>query len=217
MCIVVVLDGVYECAIAGGTNCAGLSEIIQHISDENYRPNTLLMREVRPFYNRSEVVGYLIGGFNWDTILENSLSESVDDIYCVIRSPEHAYSFELSEGKSTLLGEGSRHDKDYAEYKKSITLSLTTDSTDSVVYTVDIYPTKQFYDKYHSDIPIIITVVGLLVVIAITVLFIIYDRLVKADSDSQAHILEQKRLFVRLVSHEIRTPLNTVKMVCSFG
>lgn len=55
--------------------------------------------------------------------------------------------------------------------------------------------------------------VGFFVVICLcTVLFGVYDYLMRHEAYERNLILDTKRRFVRFISHEIRTPLNTVCM-----
>ena len=213
MCV--ALDASFECALTNGSmgSCAVTTDIIQHISDPKYRPNTLLVHPIFPVSNRSKITGFLIGGFNWDTIFENSVSEVVQDIECVVNSPTTAYTIKISSGKTILVGSGDRHNDKFNEYRKSRDVEAPSDAVGSTRYSIDIYPTQVFYDEYHTDMPIYWTVAGVLVIFVISLLFILYDRFMQADNDEKAQVLAQKRMFVRLVSHEIRTPLNTVKMV----
>lgn len=151
--------------------------------------------------------------FKWDLILESALSKTIKDVIVVVISPERTYSFKLGHGESILLGEGDFHNNEYNYYVKKTLVSLAGATNHSVVYKFHLYPTNNFYDDYHSNLPLLWTCLGLSTIIIITFLFILYDRLVKEDSLAKELVLAQKRQFVRIVSHEIRTPLNTVKMV----
>ena len=208
-----VMDAAYECVNEGGTTCVCVSDIVQTISEVEYRPNTIFYYPIRPLNNHSDIVGFVTAGFKWDEILESSLSETVENIEVTVISPERKYSFELAGGTSILLGEGDLHNSKFDYLERSMIVVLEGAASKSVQYVIKLYPTQQFYDKYHSDVPITWTCVGLSYIVAITVLFILFDVLVKADIDGKELILLHKRRFVRLVSHEIRTPLNSVKMV----
>lgn len=155
-------------------------------------------------------------GFKWDILLSGSLSETVQDVQIVVTSPQRQYTFEMRGGEPRILGEGDRHNKKFDYMEERFEIPFWGAAPISVPYAIKIYPTQQFFDEYHSDLPIRWTAIGLGVIVVITCLFIAYDWLVKEDSLAREQMLHDKRLFVRLVSHEIRTPLNTVKMVLLF-
>ncbi|CAE7674889.1 luxQ, partial [Symbiodinium microadriaticum] len=60
--------------------------------------------------------------------------------------------------------------------------------------------------------PIIATTSCLALVLLTMTVFMLYDHVIKKESDKKDLVLEHKRQFVRFVSHEIRTPLNAVKL-----
>jgi signal transduction histidine kinase/CheY-like chemotaxis protein len=82
----------------------------------------------------------------------------------------------------------------------------------SPMYTLTLYPTSTLYESFRTDNPIIACVGAILIILFTSMLFFLYDFLVRREFKSKDRLLESKRLFVRFVSHEVRTPLNSVAM-----
>jgi signal transduction histidine kinase/CheY-like chemotaxis protein len=93
--------------------------------------------------------------------------------------------------------------------------NLTSDLnyfTSSHDFTFALYPTSTLYNSFTTDDPKIAAVGSVFIIIFTSMLFFMYDFMVRKEFSSKDRILESKRLFVRFVSHEVRTPLNSVAM-----
>lgn len=120
----------------------------------------------------------------------------------------------MEQGKPVLLGPGDLHDPSYDKYARSIVLNdVETQSRANAQYVLTVYPTATMFNKFQQNkIPWAVAL-GFVGAIAIcTVLFTIYDYLMRHQAHERKQMLKFKRRFVRFISHEIRTPLNTVCM-----
>ena len=79
-------------------------------------------------------------------------------------------------------------------------------------YTLELYPSDEFYDTYRTSNPVAASIGAVVGMIFTSVLFLLYDFLVRRDINYKRELLDAKRQFVRFVSHEVRTPLNAVYM-----
>jgi signal transduction histidine kinase len=87
-----------------------------------------------------------------------------------------------------------------------------TFSGDSASYTLSLYPSGQFYDRYRTNNPLIVSFGAIGISLFVSFMFYMYDSLVRHDICKKKAILDARRQFMRFVCHEVRTPLNTVCM-----
>jgi signal transduction histidine kinase len=149
----------------------------------------------------------------WRESLENVFSDDVSGIDCVLRTAKEVFTFHVTDGIASVKGQGDLHDTNYDEYMSAIEIVTRGDfSNTSAVYTLEVYPTEQFFETYITNNAIIGMVGAIAILLVISFLFFMYDSFVRKEFDANAELLEAKRRFVRFVSHEVRTPLNTVCM-----
>ena len=67
-------------------------------------------------------------------------------------------------------------------------------------------------DVYSTNNPLVATIGSVAIILFTSLLFFLYDFLVRKEFNAKKELLEAKRQFVRFISHEVRTPLNTVSM-----
>jgi signal transduction histidine kinase/CheY-like chemotaxis protein len=110
-------------------------------------------------------------------------------------------------------GEGDLHERRFNSSMRTTTLTGRTKYDDtSAVYTLTIYPTASLYDSFKTENPNIAATGSVIIILFTSVLFMLYDFVVRKEFNTKDKLLESKRRFVRFVSHEIRTPLNSVSM-----
>ena len=210
------MDDCLECTEAGHTSCASLTDFLIGTDYQGYASTSIY----RPIYSResttvngtAKVLGFTTVGFDWATELVR-LSADALGVDCVLRSPHSnsSFTYNMRNGKVRQKVGGDRHDRNFDSMAVNIPLSLLGSfAKDSATFVMDIYPTSQYQESFHSHTPLY-TSLGLAGMIIFTsVVFFLYDQLVKEDVKEKAHVLRMKRDFVRFISHEIRTPLNTV-------
>lgn len=59
------MDDCLECSMTQPDDypCSVLSDIVQTVSNVDYRPNTILYYPIRPVFNRSDIVGFVTAGY----------------------------------------------------------------------------------------------------------------------------------------------------------
>ena len=128
-----------------------------------------------------------------------------------------SYTHRFIYGVPRLIGEGDLHDRKYSSYRRSILLTPEgLFSSFSASYTLTLYPRRELFALYETNNPLIGTVGAVGLIFFTSILFLLYDYLVRRQSRHQVKMLETKRRFVRFISHEIRTPLNTVSLALQF-
>jgi signal transduction histidine kinase len=203
------IDGVYACIQAGNVSCQAMLESI----NDGSKPGLVVVTPMFPRNDPEEIVGFVVTAFLWDTILRGSVARLANDIQMVISVNGFTFTCRFEGSVVFLAGESDLHDRRFSDphHEYFIYLANTT-AANSVVYTFKLYPTKAFYDTYHTSLPLWATILSMSMIFITVMIFIFYDRYVKSDSESKDFLLEEKRRFVRFISHEIRTPLNTAMM-----
>ena len=85
-------------------------------------------------------------------------------------------------------------------------------SNASAIYTLSLYPTNALFQTYSTANPSIAAVGSVCIILFTSILFMLYDFMVRKEFTTKDKLLESKRRFVRFISHEVRTPLNSVTM-----
>ena len=181
----------------------------------------LIYKPIYPENDPTTLVGMMGLSVNFKDVLVNVVPDYFDGITAVLstrtETADHSVidydtvTYEIVQGVPTLIGEGDWHDIDFHEYGHSIVLNnFHTDVTDAVIYTLTFYPSS--LDQFRTQSPIAVSLGFVFIILVSTVIFFLYDYLMRRQSNEQKLILDLKRRFVRFVSHEIRTPLNTVCM-----
>lgn len=182
---------------------------------------SLIYRPVYPENDPTTLVGMMGLSVNFKDVLVNVVPDYFAGVTAVLatrtQTSDHSsidydtVTFDIVNGVPTLVGEGDLHDTDFDSYEKSIVLNdFHTDVSDAVVYTLTLYPSS--LDQYRTKSPMAVSMGFVLVILISTIIFFLYDYLMRRQSNEQKLILDLKRRFVRFISHEIRTPLNTVCM-----
>ena len=128
--------------------------------------------------------GFGSAAFSWDSIFERSLSVS-DDCYIVLTSSlGTVYSFQKNQGVKTVknVGKGDTVSGSLSSVLKSFVLesSLTTGS--NMNYTIKLYPSQALYDGFHSNKPRDAIIGIVCAILAIALLFCVYDHLTSGRS-----------------------------------
>lgn len=110
-------------------------------------------------------------------------------------------------------GYGDYHETKYDKFRRAISVTAPEFYTEnSPHYTLALYPSDQLYDVYSTHNPMTATIGAVFVIIFMSILFFVYDFLVRREFSAKKDLLAAKRSFMRFVSHEVRTPLNAVCM-----
>jgi signal transduction histidine kinase len=158
--------------------------------------------------------GLIASSIVWAEILEDVFANDVRGIDCVISTETQVYTYYVVDGAATFKGAGDLHDSEYDKYLREIVLTGDDGlfSSTSATYTLRLYPSDEFFETYTTSNPRIATIGAVCIILFTSLLFFVYDFLVRQEFHEKKELLEAKRRFVRFVSHEVRTPLNSVCM-----
>ncbi len=203
-----------------GSRCTALSGILppKNIHDEEELGIAgFIATPIYPAHDPYELVGYIYGIVYWVEVLSDIFPKDAIGIDCVFGDddPEtQEYTYTLNGGGNAMyFCEGDCHNEEYDDLMISNTIidpKLLSDG--SVSYHMTCYPDDDFFQTYQTSNPTIAAVGAFLIIIFTSVLFFLYDYLVRREFRSKKELFEAKRKFVRFVSHEVRTPMNSVCM-----
>jgi quinol-cytochrome oxidoreductase complex cytochrome b subunit len=99
-------------------------------------------------------------------------------------------------------GEGDLHAAQFSGYRETIALTTPGMFSDkSPTYTLTVYPTDEFFEVYSTLNPTITTVGSVCIIVFTSLLFLMYDFLVRQESHHKLLIQEAKRQFIRFVRY----------------
>eukprot|EP00603_Paraphysomonas_imperforata_P009743 CAMPEP_0114473710 /NCGR_PEP_ID=MMETSP0104-20121206/13134_1 /TAXON_ID=37642 ORGANISM="Paraphysomonas imperforata, Strain PA2" /NCGR_SAMPLE_ID=MMETSP0104 /ASSEMBLY_ACC=CAM_ASM_000202 /LENGTH=927 /DNA_ID=CAMNT_0001647927 /DNA_START=60 /DNA_END=2843 /DNA_ORIENTATION=- len=200
------IDGTFACIQAGNTSCQSMLE-----SDNSGPvPGTLFITPIFPRNDPEVTVGFVVTAFTWSLVLRENVASLANNMYLVISTNEHdAFTTSFRDGVFYIDSEGDSHDRNFNDVNhESIYRLENSQAAVSVSYKMQLYPTREFYDTFHTTLPIITTILSIMMIVATAVFFILYDHFMEKDSSTNKLLLEGKRQFIRFVSQEISTPLN---------
>jgi signal transduction histidine kinase len=181
----------------------------------------LIYTPIYPRHDPTTLVGIIGLSVTFNDVLNDLVPEYLLGIEAVISTHTvtsdytsisyDTVTYHVEKGVPHLEGEGDLHDKSFDDFGRSIVLNGGySEATDTVIYTLTLYPSN--FTQYSTRSPLAVSLGLVAVILASTMIFFVYDFLMRRESSQQKDVLDLKRRFVRFISHEIRTPLNTVSM-----
>jgi signal transduction histidine kinase len=213
---VVVVDGTGDSTnknnnMTTSPSCGVITDILELKSKPG--PAGLIFVPIFPANNPDIFVGFATTSLHWDEVLTNIVPNYVNGLTCVVSTGTQTVTFEIRGGEPILLGDGDLHDVSYTHYGQSVILNEIETNTDaSAVYTLTVYPNYDMIHAFSSNSPKAVAWGFFGAIAGCTMIFFLYDFLMRRQHDQRKEIMEVKRRFVRFISHEMRTPLNTVCM-----
>jgi signal transduction histidine kinase len=167
---------------------------------------------VFPANDPTKFVGFATTSLHWEEVLTNIVPDYVNGLMCVVSTDTASFTYEIKRGYGVqLIGPGDLHDSAYDDYAQStILMEIETEASTSAVYILTVYPSAAMFDTFSTNSPLAVALSFMGVIFLCTLLFFLYDFLMRHEAEQRKVILDMKRRFVRFISHEIRTPLNTV-------
>ena len=208
------VDDMLSCLVHCDTSdadCDSLTDVFMLIQEAEARPAALIYSPIFPRnMTNPHAVGLAVAVFNWDTVLNSQLSESLSGIVCVIVSTQFVGTYTIMDRNAVYIGDGDLHDSKYDSYVQSDT--IFDKKNFSTQYRIHVYPSDHFGIQGSTDFPIYGSAIAVCVIALTSVVVFFFDRTVAKDAREKELVGDTKRLFVRYVSHEIRTPLNTIHL-----
>lgn len=201
---------------------SSLTSMIQLIVDDPLNRCTGIYTPIFPLFNQSLMVGISYVYVYWHEVMNITIPPSIPEITVVVKTNTStisyasvgtsSISYSFKNGKVVPLGDGDQHRSSYYHMKSSRVFFSKYVDPASALYEIVIYPTPSFCDYYKTSSPILVYVGLICMMIITSLLFGLYDYLMKSETLLRKFLLESKRLFVRFISHELRTPLNAVSL-----
>lgn len=205
------IDACYECSLHTKKACTVMTDIVQLVSVDEPRPDTIMVRAVYPYNNPDKLVGFQVISVSWKDMLTGLLPDYVCGLDAVLSTETHKFTYTLCDGKATAKCSDDCHESRFNSHQNMKVLDLKDIAAiQPHEYHLEVYPTQLLYDSYHSDTPWLSAVAVVVVILFTSLVFICYDQFLAKDSREKQQVLEAKRRFVRFVSHEIRTPLTSL-------
>jgi hypothetical protein len=197
-------------------HCTSITDFLQPVHDDTASPFSLMFAPIFPNNDNTTLVGINTIVFEWASILTTTGS-NYGNLNCVVEAYRRGVvvsrkHFALNSGQAQYVSDSSIKDVKHNR-RKSFELSFGHQTEgDPLKYRLTFLTTNEFIDDYHTNTPILGSIVCALIIIIISSLFIAYDVLVNRESVENKMLLDSKRIFVKFISHEIRTPINTVTL-----
>jgi len=148
---------------------------------------------MEPVYSAFEespsLVGFLVGVTNWHNLFDRLLPDSAHGVMVVLKdSCGHVMTYELNGALATYLGPEDFHDPAYDVYRRTtMNIELYEDANETIPgmcgHDLYIYPSAKFEASYATNSPAIYSSVIVLAFALMSVLLIVYDRLVTLRQD----------------------------------
>ena len=175
--------------------------------------------------DRGEVVGVLKAKFHWKDHLEGILPATDYGYHVIVENGcdpigHNAYTYQVDGPKVKVLGKGNRHDPKFTQYHviENFAKDIIQDGTlrglnyfdDFCPYVFHVHPTQAHYDKYVTNVPIILSL-SMAVVFLFTIgMFLLYDRLVERR---QSIVLAQATQSTAIVSSLFVSTTNRLQLL----
>ncbi|KAG7341693.1 PAS domain containing protein [Nitzschia inconspicua] len=136
-------------------------------------------------------VGIVNAVIHWISFFQNVLPENIRGVTLVLQSPcTEPFTYVVDGPEVTPIGSGDLHDLRFDHFEHSASMADFSDvsdgsqlglelETEDCPYSIHVYPSQVFYDDYHTNAPIIITLSVAIIFVFTVVMFIVYDRLVE--------------------------------------
>lgn len=168
---------------------------------------SLIYTPIYPNLNQTTLVGLIGLTVNFNDVIHSVIPDYFDGIYAVIstrsaNSNDHSTvkfdtaTYEIVQGIPKLIGAGDLHPYAFTHYGKSIVLNNgDTEAADAVVYTLTLYPSS--FSQYETTSAAAVAAGLAAVVLVCGISFLLYDSVVRQESNKQRGILKMRRRFVR--------------------
>jgi len=213
----ITVDGMLECVeqykAAGKTFakspgiCGSISGFLKSLKYRDQRgPSSILYQPLFPKNNPDECVGFIGSSVLFDEILEFSFPDVVSGVECVISNDNLAFAYMIEDGMPVPVGFTDRFSNTTDSNK--VCRRLTDQQgmyggINSMDYTLCLYSTDEFVAVYSTNNPVSATIGSVLIIFFTSVVFFVYDAIVRREFCNKKELLEAKRQFMRFVSHEV--------------
>lgn len=183
-------------------------------------PGANIIQPIYPSNDPTTMTGVIVSQLVWGEIMVDTYAKGVNGIDIVLTDNTqdengtlNYYTYHVINGETKLVGRGDLHNRKFD--RLGVTTKITSAEllgVTSASYSMTLYPSQQLYDVYTTKNPTVASLGCVLIIAFTSLMFLLYDILVRKEFHAKQDLLDAKRKFVRFVSHEVRTPLNSVCM-----
>ena len=191
------------------------------------------------FGSDRELAAILASDIYWKSLFSNLLPSNSNGIICVVENSfNQTFSFRLDGPLATFMGMKDFHDQDYNDMVVTTNVNSHLEEragpinrayrsvalSDTIQYTLRIYPSQDTEDLFSTDQPLMFTMVTVFAFLFASVLFLLYSILVEHRQgtmtrkvvENAKRTAETERELNEFLSHEIRNPLSAAISACTF-
>jgi hypothetical protein len=128
--------------------------------------------------------------FRWATYFEGLLPEDTPGVVVVLENTcDGPFTYKVVGEQAEYKGQGDRHDPAFDHMVRSVTFGREDDileaslgigvNQDVCAYSLRVYPSQELYDKYHSSLPVVITILVAVAMLMIAGAFLRYSHRVE--------------------------------------
>ena len=164
---------------------------LSHHGQGNETPHSIVLEPIYGNFRRDDeidvrdnnpIVGYVLADVPWETYFTQLLPEGTDGYIITVQDTCGAsFTYRVNGNDAEYCGTGDLHKPEYDYLKKSYHVSIfdkkqgVTESIFHCAYDIHIYPSDIVRDTYQTSDPIIYAAVVILIFLATTMVFFIYD------------------------------------------
>jgi hypothetical protein len=124
--------------------------------------------------------------FRWATYFEGLLPANAPGVVVVLENTcDGPFTYKVVGEKAEYKGKGDLHDPEFDDMERYVTFAREDDILEASLgigvnqeicaYSLRVYPSQELHDKYHSSLPIVITIVVAVLVVIIAGAFLHYS------------------------------------------
>jgi hypothetical protein len=138
-----------------------------------------------PFTSSKKLVGIFTAIISWQSYFKSVAYQGDGLVLVVANSCGDLFTYSLLGQESTFLGDGDLHDSRFDSMSQTISFEAFqriehVHGSRDCHYNITVYPSEAKVNEYHTNTAATMTLMVLAVFVTVSVLFIIYDRLVQA-------------------------------------
>jgi len=167
--------------------------LLEHSDVHDYddgHPRSMVLQPIFDTFKTSaaRVVGFLVGEVAWEKFFVDELPEGINGVLVDVKGTcGDEFTYIINGHSAMLFGMGDLHDPKYDYLKQVFEFAefarYDGEADDDLrgihcEYTLAIYPTSVFEEKYHTNVPAIYTSVVVLVFFFTALVFAMYDYMV---------------------------------------
>lgn len=160
------------------------------------------------FNGEKKVVAAMNFQFSWQTYFGGILPDNARSFVMVLENEcDGAFTYQINGGEVEMLGFGDLHDPRFSSNNISTYLRdglIIHDGSRAGAklnqrgcpYSLHVYPSKEMYDKYNTNLPLIITMCILFIFLFTVTMFFLYDYLVERRQELVVNTAAQSNSIV---------------------